>query len=396
MRYRGRTWIVAGSILALIVAACGGEEAATTEAEESAAEREPTEAEDDPGEEAAGDATFDVGEIRETSLTLGSGVGAAHPLFRGAATYFAEIVDELSAGKIEVETFPEGQLGPLTESLAMLRDGVADFTHVISIYHEGEMPLFQAWQLPWGVDEGVAMHALWLTMQDPDSLISTELRDAGCVPLGGVNSTGYEVMSADRPVASTEDLDGMIVRSPGATADAILRAFGASPAETTSAEMYEALQRGTVDATVIYPSSAMPWSLEEVTSYTTVGAELFLLVGFNLCIAPEVWADLNEDERQLLTDAGRAATIEAQRNIVEDDEVALETFQAAGVELIEWSDAERAPVVELGEEIIDGWVEEVEAAGHAASDVIAEIEAAIEQALSVDDPYDLPARAPLP
>lgn len=399
MRTYKKSAVIIG-ILAVVAVSCAGDETAgdvqDTDPVDAGATEDDRSSPGETGEAEGGEGQIDLANVGEHQLTLASGVGATHPLFRGAGEGFAEHVDELSDSKIQVELFPEGQLGPLTESLAMLRDGVADLAHVISVYHPEELPLFQAWQLPWGVDEGTALNALWHNMHDTDGLILEELRNAGCVPLGAANSTPYEIMSAEKRVESVDDLSGMIVRSSGATSDQILEAFGASPAATTSSEQYEALQRGTVDATVIYPASALPWSLHEVTTSMTDGAELFILTGFNLCLSPGVWDGLNEDEKQVLYEAGRRSSVDAQRAIVDDDEVALSTFVEEGVELVEWSEEDRQPVRDLSEDIINRWVEEVEANNAPGSEVVAEIRNAIETAQAVEDPYELEDLGQLP
>ena len=57
---------------------------------------------------------------------------------------FIEEVEEKTNGRIKFETYPNEQLGKATDSLEMLRSGVADIAPFTVPYHPEELPLNQA------------------------------------------------------------------------------------------------------------------------------------------------------------------------------------------------------------------------------------------------------------
>src|SRR5690606_17021155 len=60
------------------------------------------------------------------------------------------------------------------------------------------------------------------------------------------------IWTVDKPIRSPEDLRGLRIRTPGLIESKFLEELGGSTTTLSSAELYEALERGTIDGLVAY------------------------------------------------------------------------------------------------------------------------------------------------
>jgi TRAP-type C4-dicarboxylate transport system substrate-binding protein len=117
--------------------------------------------------------------------------------------------------------------------------------------------------LPFVVDDpvvgSVALYRLFKT-----GLLDSEYSDL--VPLmfalTGVNSVHFS-----RPLNAPDDFKGMKIRAGSKPQSQAVQIFGGTPMVFATAEMYEALQRRTVDGVVVPWTAFRVWKLNEVTTY---------------------------------------------------------------------------------------------------------------------------------
>ena len=88
------------------------------------------------------------------------------------------------------------------------------------------------------------------------------------------NSDAASLMSRAKPIRTLEDLKGMKIRTPSAAQSAQLEALGAIPIDMPANQIYNNLDRGVIDASMIPMSAALDFKLIEVAKYFTVDAPL--------------------------------------------------------------------------------------------------------------------------
>jgi TRAP-type C4-dicarboxylate transport system substrate-binding protein len=88
------------------------------------------------------------------------------------------------------------------------------------------------------------------------------------------NSDTASLMSRSKPIRTLEDLKGMKIRTPSAAQSAQLTALGAIPVDIPANQIYNNLDRGVIDASMIPMSAALDFKLIEVAKYFTVDAPL--------------------------------------------------------------------------------------------------------------------------
>jgi TRAP-type C4-dicarboxylate transport system substrate-binding protein len=110
---------------------------------------------------------------------------------------------------------------------------------------------------------------------------------------------------SNTPVRAPEDLNGLKMRSFGLDATQLLSQLGASPVTMSSQEVYQAMQRGTIDGCLTGPSSVLGRKLFEVTKYGTNGAIVRLPF---IATASSLWWDgLPDDTKAAVHEAAMVA-----------------------------------------------------------------------------------------
>lgn len=218
----------------------------------------------------------------------------------GLWTWLAEELEKRTQGqlKVEVVSLPELGLSGF-ELVRVMRSGLVDLGDVLPTYVAGDVPVVEAVDLPCvfpDLDASVKAHMAFMPALQ-------KYQDK----LGGVVIGAYlwpaQVIFSRKPVRSPADLKGLKVRVYGTAQTELARGLGMEPVSIPFAEVYTALERGTVDAgfTGTYPGFALKWY--EVTKY---------MVDINhgpvsgtLVVSKRTWDKLSPDRRALLTKLGQ-------------------------------------------------------------------------------------------
>jgi TRAP-type C4-dicarboxylate transport system substrate-binding protein len=162
------------------------------------------------------------------------------------------------------------------------------------------------------------------------------------------------------PVRTLADLRGKKIRSYGEDVPRLYQAVGAVPINLLPAELYESLQKGTIDCTPYSLGTAVSLKLHEVAKYVT-----FMSIGspggwpqfYNL----KTWEGFSPETKKLFIDvANDAQKLELQK-IVDADAEARKTMKAAGVEFIDFPDQQKLEA--MAPDFLQEWVNKMEKLG---------------------------------
>jgi TRAP-type C4-dicarboxylate transport system substrate-binding protein len=205
--------------------------------------------------------------VTAAMLAAGSQPALAQQKWKGVATsrptpqyavweWFATELAKRTSGQITGEVVSLPELG-LTgfELVRVNKAGLVDFADVILAYVAGEVPMVEAVDLPGlypDMGASVKAHAGFL-----EAVRKYEDKLGGIV-LGGYLWPGQYLVSR-KPVKTPADLRGLKVRVYGAAQTEFARTLGMEPVAIALAEVYTALERGTVDAALTgsYPAFAL-------------------------------------------------------------------------------------------------------------------------------------------
>ncbi len=278
----------------------------------------------------AGSAAF----AQEHSFKMATGWGGG-PLMDIGAKAFAEKVAELSNGRIEIEVFPAGTLGPGLKVSETVEQGVAEMGHTWIGYDWGADPtavLFGGFA--GSFDSERMLH--WLYRAGGADL-QAEWRDEkfNLVSMPLFIRTSEVFLHSRKPVRTLEDLQGLKLRTAGAWLE-ISQGMGAAPVTMPGGDVYAALERGTIDATEwgTLWENVSP-GFHRVTKYVIIPGVHQPTAPFELVINKEAWAELNEADQQIVRDAAFMTTMNSWLTIGQEDANALQFFRDQGNEIIE-------------------------------------------------------------
>lgn len=293
-----------------------------------------------------------------TQLRLSHWVPAGHPMARYLDEW-ARKLETASDGRLRIDVFPGGQLGPVTDHYDLVRRGVVDIGWILHGATSDRFPLTGLIDIPFTVDS--ALHGTRV-LNDPElreRFLDPEHR--GLKVLYLFTHHPAQIHTAERAVRTPADLAGLRIRFPSATAKAFLDQLGADSVGLPPSSIAEALQRKVIDGVMIdYGGAGVTYRLgglvrhvAEVNAYVT---------SFAIVMNPRTWDGLPEDLQALITrsldgvveevgaiwdglDApGKDALIAGGAEVVVPDEAAMEQFRAAGAAVAEavLSERERA------------------------------------------------------
>lgn len=278
----------------------------------------------------------------------GDAEGGAEALEITAATYIPPSYDDLYGGfetfMDEAEGASDGQLtfdwydsGTLLEADQLvpgLTQGVADLIFTTSSYISSTYPILGVYELPFMLDDFEAQREALAFDGELRAFLNEQLAEQNLMSIGTMPTTFQWLWTADKQVTSPEDIKGLRIRVAGPLEGRTVEALGGSPVTMSSAEVYEALERGTIDGLISYIGTIPGRSLQEVLKYGA--AAPFGAYSVDAYVRADWFQGLPEAHQEALLEAGRVYSekgTEEMAQIHEDEyRAAIETD---GVEITE-------------------------------------------------------------
>ena len=185
-----------------------------------------------------------------------------HPFSR-AGVWIVQEMERRSEGRIKVEYYWSNSLIPAAQLIDALQKGVADIAFINPAYQPGKMPLLSVISIAVG-DVCPSAKALQELMQMPE--VKAELDGLNIRYLGPLTNNSYGVWTKNKQVRTIADLKGLKLRAVGNHAN-LLYALGGVPVSMPPTDIYQAIEKGTLDGALANPSFALGYKWDEVTKY---------------------------------------------------------------------------------------------------------------------------------
>lgn len=188
------------------------------------------------------------------------------PILGEACVRYAEIVREMSGGRINIQVFGGGELVPPLETFDTVRNGGAEMGHGAAYYWAGKIPAGQFFgSVPFGMN--AQQLTAWILTGGGMEMWEDLYKDYNLVPMLGGN-TGVQMGGwFNREINSIADLKGLKMRIPG-LGGKVLEKAGGSPVLLAGSEIYTGLERGVIDATEwIGPSHDSQMGFQDIAKY---------------------------------------------------------------------------------------------------------------------------------
>lgn len=300
-------------------------------------------------------ASAGAADIKDRTIKFSYVLPKEHPYGLGAAK-FAELVDKKSGGKIKVKTYSDGTLGAEAQTVSATQGGVQEMTLVSSAPLVGIVKEFALFDLPFlFADEREADAVL-------DGPVGKKLLDKvsekNLVGLCYWENGFRHVTNSKRPIAKSEDLQGLKIRTmQNPVYTDVFNTLGANAVPMAMTEVYTALETKAVDAqenpyAIIHASK-----FNEVQKY--VSATKHTYAPAPVLVGKKFWDKLTPDEQKILQDSCIEAR-DYQRKVSRDQSAkVLADLKAKGMAFNEIPPEEVAKMREKVKPVIDKYTKEV-------------------------------------
>lgn len=263
--------------------------------------------------------------IAGLALALSTGVSAQTKLkwahvyetsepYHTAAVWAAGEVKKRTNGRYEIEVFPASSLGKETDLNQGITLGTVDIIYTGQLFAGREYGPFAIGGAPY------MFRDLDHWKKYSTSALFGELSDGYLKKTGNkicaVTYYGERHVTSNKPINKPEDMKGLKIRVPDAPLYTMFpRAVGANPTPIAFAEVYLALQNGTVDAQENPLPTIDAKKFYEVQKYIVLTGHitdaLITIVG-----AP-TWAKLSEADRKVFEAVLKEASAKATAEIID-------------------------------------------------------------------------------
>lgn len=225
---------------------------------------------------------------------------------------FKKELEAALPGRVEVQLFPNRQLGDDKEILEGLQFGTIDMGVITNAVVANVEPTYQLVDLPFLF--GSAEQAHKVLDGEVGQELATNLRRAGVVSLGAAEGGFRNMINNTRPVRTPDDVIGVKYRTmQNPVFIEMFSSLGGSPVPMAWGEVFTAMQQGAVDGLEIPTSVVDSNNYAEVTKYLSYTRHTYSAI--HLLMSERTFDRLPEDVRQAVLAAGRAAIAEQRLTV---------------------------------------------------------------------------------
>jgi len=229
-----------------------------------------------------------------------------------------EMVDAIRAetnGRVDIQIFPNNQLGGDTDMLSQLRSGGIDFFTLSGLILSTLVPATSISGIGFAFKDYASV---WKAMDgELGAYIRGQISKAGLVAMDNIWDNGFrQITSATKPIATPADLKGFKIRVPPSPLwTSMFKAFDAAPASINFAEVYSALQTKVVDGQENPLAIVATAKLFEVQKYCSMTNHMW--DGFWFLANRKAWEKLPTDLQAIVAKHINAASLKERVDVAE-------------------------------------------------------------------------------
>jgi len=249
------------------------------------------------------------------------------------ASRLAESITMLSNGRLKIKVYGGNELVPPFEVFDAVQQRAAEMGHSAAYYWKGKAPAAQFFA---GIPFGMSAQELhgWIYYGGGLELWQEVYASHGLVPFLAGSSGPQMGGWFNREINGIADLKGLKMRIPGLGGE-ILRRAGGTPTNIPGAELFTALQTGTIDATEwVGPYNDLAFGLFRAAKYYYYPGWHETGTALECMINQEAWESLPADLQAIVRVACQAAVMDTLSDFTYNNGVALKRLiDEHGVEL---------------------------------------------------------------
>ncbi|MBA8899378.1 sialic acid TRAP transporter substrate-binding protein SiaP [Phyllobacterium sp. P30BS-XVII] len=252
--------------------------------------------------------------------------------FHTQSVWAAEEINKRTNGRYKIDVFPASQLGKEADINQGLKLGTVDIIISGSSFAARDFKPIGVTYFPYIFRN--PEHLIAYTKSDIFKRLAKGYEDKTGNHIAAVSYYGTRHTTSNKPIAKCSDMQGLKIRVPDVPAYlAMPRACGANTTPIAFAEVYLALQNGTVEA------QENPLTTIEAKKFFEVQKNIVLtghiVDHLNTVISKTRWASLSDEDKKIFGDVMQEAA-EKTTKIIEDKEKQLvASFKERGLSVTE-------------------------------------------------------------
>jgi tripartite ATP-independent transporter DctP family solute receptor len=244
----------------------------------------------------------------------------------------AEEIKKRSNGRYEIQVFPASALGKESDINQGMTLGTVDMIISGLSFAARTLPRIGVGYYPYTYRDGE--HLLAVAKSPFFQDLTDEYRKKTGIQITAMTYYGARHSTSNKAFSDCAGMKGIKMRVPDVPAYmALPRACGANPAPIAFAEVYLALQNGTVDA------QENPLPTIEAKKFYEVQKNIILtghiIDAVATQIAPHVWNKLSDADKKMFVEVTREAAARGSQMVAKRESELVAEFKAKGVNVIE-------------------------------------------------------------
>jgi tripartite ATP-independent transporter DctP family solute receptor len=252
--------------------------------------------------------------------------------FHTDSVWAAGEIAKRTSGRYKIDVFPASQLGKEADINQGLKLGTVDIIISGSSFAARDHKPIGVTYYPYIFRD--PSHLLAYTKSDVFKKLAAGYEEKTGNHIVAVSYYGTRHTTSNRPIAKCADMAGLKIRVPDVPAYlAMPRACGANTTPIAFAEVYLALQNGTVEA------QENPLTTIEAKKFYEVQKNIVLtghiVDHLNTIVSKTRWASLSAEDKQIFTDVMLEAAARTTKTIEAREKALVEEFKKKGITVTE-------------------------------------------------------------
>ncbi|MEJ8848580.1 TRAP transporter substrate-binding protein [Variovorax rhizosphaerae] len=250
----------------------------------------------------------------EFTYKYANNLPVTHPM-NLRAKEMADAIRTETNGRVDIQIFPNNQLGSDTDVLSQLRSGGVEFFTLSGLILSTLVPAASISGVGFAFND---YPSVWKAMDgDLGAYIRAQITKAGIVPMEKIWDNGFrQITSSSKPIATPTDLKGFKIRVPVSPLwTSMFKALDAAPASINFAEVYSALQTKIVDGQENPLAIISTAKLFEVQKYCSLSNHMW--DGFWFLASRKAWEKLPPDLRTIVAKHINAAALKERDDVAQ-------------------------------------------------------------------------------
>jgi TRAP-type transport system periplasmic protein len=278
----------------------------------------------------AAPAIFRISPARATEFTYkySSDLKSDHPTIL-RMTEAADLIRKDSGGKLDIQVFPDSQLGSTTNTLSQVRDGSLEFVTYSPVVFSAVVPVSAIGGIGFAFPDYATV---WKAMDgDLGEYVRGEMQKTGIVVLEKCWDQGFrQITSSTRPIVTPADLKGFKIRVPVSPLwTSMFEAFQASPISLNVAEIYSALQTKIAEGWEAPLISHWSFKSYEVQKHVSLTSHMW--DGLWMFANKNAWDALPANVREIAATHINAAALKQRDDIEKQSVTMLANLESKGM-----------------------------------------------------------------